>query len=336
MSIQTPPHISVIMPVYNAGRTLAEALDSLIEQQYENWELVVADDGSTDDSPRILREYAARDARIRLCGGPHAGIVSALRLACAEAHGALLARMDADDIALPGRLSMQAAMFQADPALDLCGGQVLPLGATPGSGRIRYESWINSLVHHEEIVREIFVECPIPHPTFMMRRAFLKCLGGYRQGAWPEDYDLVLRAWMAGARFGKPDAPLLRWREHPGRLSMTDPRYSPAAFRAMKRHYLFQTYLKRREGAFIQWGAGEVGKRWLREWPQAPAAVVDVHPRKIGRSIHGVPVISQDALPPPGTCFIVVAVGARGARDDIRARLEPGNYRELKDYLFIA
>ena len=180
------------------------------------------------------------------------------------------------------------------------------------------------------------MECPIPHPTFMMRRAFLKCLGGYRQGAWPEDYDLVLRAWMAGARFGKPDAPLLRWREHPGRLSMTDPRYSPAAFRAMKRHYLFQTYLKRREGAFIQWGAGEVGKRWLREWPQAPAAVVDVHPRKIGRSIHGVPVISQDALPPPGTCFIVVAVGARGARDDIRARLEPGNYRELKDYLFIA
>ena len=336
MPARSSSQISVIMPVYNAALTLSEALDSLQVQQHEDWELIAVDDGSTDHSLLILQEYALRDPRIQIISGPHKGIVPALQCACAEACGELLARMDADDIALPQRLSVQARSFQSEPALDLCGARVLTLGEAVGSGRRRYESWVNGLMRHEEIVRELFVECPVPHPTFMMRRSFFECLGGYQQAEWPEDYDLVLRAWRAGARFGKPELPLLRWREHAGRLSMTDPRYSPEAFRKIKRHYLFQTYLKGKEHTFIQWGAGEVGKKWLREWPVPPVAVVDIHPRKIGCRIHGVPIIPWEALPPPGSCFVVVAVGARGARNDIRARIWSRGYHELADYLFIA
>lgn len=330
------PRISVILPVFNAEETLSAALDSIVSQSLEDWELVAVDDGSTDASLSILRHYEGRDRRIRVVASEHTGIVAALRRGCGEASGELIARMDADDIALPERLAAQSALFNHIPDLALCGARIHTLGAVPGPGRRRYDAWINRLIRHEEIERELFVECPLPHPTFMMPRSLYNRLGGYQDKGWPEDYDLVMRVWQAKGRFGKPESVLLHWREHPKRLSMNDPRYSPEAFRRLKRHMLFQTYLKDKRRAFIQWGAGEVGKRWLREWPAPPTSVVDVHPRKIGRFIHGVKVISGEELPGPGLCFIVVAVGARGARDDLRAYFEPRGYRELIDYLFVA
>lgn len=329
------PRISIVMPVFNAAATLDEAVTSILQQQYEDWELIVVEDGSTDDSPDLLRRHAARDSRIRMISQEHGGIVTALRQGCAQARGHFIARMDADDISLPERLAEQVRLLENATGPALCGACAKTVGAAAGSGRLRYESWINNLIHHENIVRELFVECPLPHPTFMLPRGLYEHLGGYRETNWPEDYDLVMRAWMAGARFCKPEGVLLHWREHPLRLSMNDPRYSPEAFRRGKRHFLYETFLKG-AGAFIQWGAGEVGKKWLREWPSPPMAAVDINPRKIGRKIHGVPIIPPEALPPPGTSFIVIAVGAPGARDEIRDRLNPRGYREMTHYLFLA
>ncbi len=88
--------------------------------------------------------------------------------------------------------------------------------------------------------------------------------------------------------------------------------------------------------AFYQWGAGEVGKKWLREWQPKPLAVVDINPRKIGRLIHDVPVIAPEELPPPGRAFVVIAVGAPGARNVIREWLTPRGYEEPRDFLFLA
>lgn len=117
---------------------------------------------------------------------------------------------------------------------------------------------------------------------------------------------------------------------------MTSVRYSPEHFRAIKRHYLLQSYL-RGETPFYQWGAGEEGKPWLREWEgRRPLAVVDITPRKVGRGLHGMRVIAPEDLPPPGTAFTVVAVRAPDARPEIRAWMTPRGYRELSDYLFLA
>jgi hypothetical protein len=169
-----------------------------------------------------------------------------------------------------------------------------------------------------------------------MRRTAYEAVGGYQDHGWPEDYDLVMRLWRAGKRLGKVPEVLLDWHTGNGRLSVTDPRYSEASFRALKRHYLFETYLKGRP-IFHQWWAGEVGKRWLREWTgPKPFVVIDIHPRKIGRKIHGYRVISPEQLPPPGTTFVVIAVGTPGARDEIRDWLHLHGFRELKDYLFLA
>ena len=331
-----PPLISVLLPVYNAQETVLAAVNSIQGQDFGDWELVAVDDGSTDASGETLDALARDDERIRIVHRGHAGIVGALQTAVAQARGIYFARMDADDVCRPERFSRQLRCLERNRSVGLCGGRVQMVGGSVGSGRRRYEEWINSLVDHEDISREILVECPIPHPTFMLSRSWYERVGGYVETDGPEDYDLVLRLWAAGAQFAKPETVILDWRDHPRRLSMTDPRYGEPAFRAMKRHY-FSLAAPAQGRAFYQWGAGEVGKRWLREWgDDAPTAVVDINPRKIGRNIHGTRVIQPEQLPGPDRCFVAVMVGTPGARDEIRAFLNPRGFREGTDYRFLA
>lgn len=332
----TPPLISIIMPVYNGAAYLAEALDSLIAQSFPHWELIAVDDGSTDDSATILKSYQQKDSRIQAFHSPHQGIVKSLNQACRLGQAPFLARMDADDIALPTRLESQLRLFEKQADLDLCGTCVALQGPAVASGARRYESWVNSLISHEAICRELFVECPLPHPTFMMKASLYHSLGGYAEGPFPEDYDFMLRAAQVGAGFGKTEERLLLWCDHNSRLSRRDARYDPGAFRALKRRFL-PVNEKAAEGRlFYQWGAGEVGKAWLKEWDTLPVAVVDINPRKIGKIIHRIPVIKETELPSPGECFIVIAVGTPGARADIRSRLIPRGYQEGEDFIFIA
>lgn len=331
------PAVSVILPCYNASSTLEACLNSLRAQEFEDYEVVLFDDGSTDDSTNIARMYSEQDVRVRVFSHDHVGIVETLRAACRVAKGPLFARMDSDDIAHPQRLSRQVDYMKAHPEVALCGTQVEIFGEGLGTGIRRYESWINSLITAEDMTRDLFVECPIPHPTFMIARGAYEDVGGYGGSEWAEDYDFVMRLHCAGYGLGKVAEPLLRWRHATGRLSMNDPRYEAKAFRNLRRHYLDKTYLKNgRE--FFQWGAGDVGKRWLREWPadRRPTAVVDIDPRKIGENIHGVRVIAADELPPPGDTITLVAVGAPGARTEIRAWFAEHGYVELRDFTFIA
>ncbi len=328
--------ISVVVPCFNASETLSFSIESILRQSYADFEVVWFDDGSTDDSVALIESYAGRDARVRLVRSEHVGIVEALRRACAAAGGRFIARMDADDVAYPERLAEQVSYLEGNPGVGLCGTQVRMVGEGIGSGRRRYETWINALLTHEEMTRDLFVECPIAHPTLMIRREVFDAVGGYEDRGWAEDYDLLMRCHCAGIRMGKVTRLLLDWRNGAGRLSLRDQRYSPSNFRALKRHYLAKTFLKE-QLTFFQWGAGDVGKSWLVEWEGfRPEAVVEVNPRKIGKVIHGVPVIAVEELPRPGEGFTVVAVGAPGAREDIRGWFDAGGYAEMRDYLFLA
>lgn len=330
------PRISVVLPVYNGAETLTRAMESIQAQVHCDWELLVVDDGSEDDSAAIAAAFAEADPRIVLLRCPHRGLVPALNTGCAAARGEFIARMDADDVSQPNRFVRQLAWIADHPEGGLCGTHVAMTGEGIGVGRRRYEAWLNDIVTHEDIVRELFVECPIAHPTFMMGRAAYEAVGGYRDFDGPEDYDLVMRFWQGGYSLGNVDEALLDWHEQPGRLSMCSPRYDEAAFRRFKRHWLVESRITGGRPLY-QWGAGEVGKRWLREWPAgALQAVADIRPSKIGQRIHGYDVIRPEELPMPGTCFIVVVVGTPGARDIIRAHAGRLGFREGEDFCFIA
>ncbi len=198
--------------------------------------------------------------------------------------------------------------------------------------------WLNTLLVDEDIHRGIFIESPLPHPSTAFRRDVILGLGGYQDHGWAEDYDLWLRLYLAGGRFGKIPDVLLEWREHPGRLSMVDRRYSLENFLRAKSHYLMLGPLKGRD-ALIIWGAGMVGRRLGKQLLRLGAPLVsyvDNNPGKIGKSQHGVPIISPEELPAfwnrSRSPALLGAVGGNAARSIIGQHLESIGLREEKDW----
>jgi hypothetical protein len=182
------------------------------------------------------------------------------------------------------------------------------------------------------------VESPLVHPAAAIRREALESAGGWRDGAFPEDYDLWLRMVEGGGRLSNVDRTLLDWRESPGRLTRTDPRYDLDRHLALKAAFLARGPLAGRAEVAI-WGAGETGRGLadaLAPHRIAPALFVDVDPRKIGRKVRGAPVVGVGEVGRARGLPLLVAVGAPGARDLIRAELGRAGFVELRDYRCVA
>lgn len=338
------PSVSVLMPCRNAEPWLDACLDSLRAQTLTDFELIAVDDGSTDRTAEILRERAEGEPRIRvLAGGGERGgrgLVASLVRAAAAARAPLLARMDADDICRPTRLAAQFEFLSRHPEIAACGtGVRLFPRSRLGSGYRRYEAWLNDRVTPESILADLFVECPIAHPSLMIRSSALAGLGGYRDTGWPEDYDLLLRLHAAGMSAANLPEVLLEWRVRPERHSLRSEQYAPAAFRRCKVHFLKASFLPRGR-PLIVWGAGKVGKPLVRELSRQGLGVeafVDLDPRKIGQSIHGAPVLSPGEFAavrrqPEADPYVLVAVGSPGARGEIRRALDDLGRSEILDY----
>ena len=315
------PRISVLLPVRNAAPFLEACLASLAAQTLGNHEVVVVDDGSTDETPRLLQGIV--DTRVRVVRVQARGLVAALDAGLAAVRGSLLARMDADDVAYPERLAIQAARLEADATVDILGSRVRLAGGTPrgNAGMRSYVEWSNGLLDHDAIVSDIFVESPLVHPSVAMRTEALRGLGGYRDVGGPEDYDLWLRAHAAGLRFAKTSEVLLEWRDRPERLTRTDPRYLPGRFRDLKIAALLAGHLQRPDRTIVVWGAGPIGKGWARELTargRRVAAFVEVDPRKLGQEIGGVPVVGVASAARYRGALHLAAVGNSEARGRIR------------------
>jgi len=329
------PVVSVILPVRNGGDYLADAVSSILRQSFRDLELLLVDDRSSDDA---IARLDAADERLRVLSSKQAGVAGAFNYGLESARGKFIARMDADDFSLPERLVQQLHYLEFHPDVDICGGCVeIFSGQVLGAGNLRYQNWLNSCRSPEKIYRELFIESPIPNPTAMFRRDAIGCLGGYRDPDWPEDYDLFLRADAAGMRMGKPDGVILRWREHDQRLTRTDPRYDISCFQAAKAHFLVSQRLRGRP--IVIWGAGPTGTL-MHDLLESEGAVIqgflEVHPRRIGGSKRALPVWPIDHVSELNEEFVLVAVGAAGARKEIGAYLVERGKKEGSDYLFVA
>jgi glycosyltransferase involved in cell wall biosynthesis len=331
--------VSVLMPCYNAAAALPEALQSLAAQTFQDFEIVAVDDGSTDDTPVILADFAGREPRLRVLRIDHGGIIAALNHGLARCRGDYIARMDADDRCHPERLRLQVDHLDSDPdlAVSSCLVRAFPADSVREGFRI-YIEWLNGLVSDEDIRREIFVESPIPHPSAVVRRDWLDRMGDYQERGWAEDYDLWLRMAQAGARFGKVPQVLLDWRESPDRLTRQDSRYSLENFLRAKAHYLAQGPLAGRD-AVILWGAGMMGRRLGKQLQRNGielTAYIDIDPRKIGNTRRGAPILAPEDLlglwRGHTNPVLLAAVGARGARALIRSRLTEFGFVEGQDW----
>lgn len=327
------------MPCYDVRDTVDEAVRSVLDQTYTNWELLTLDDGSSDGTLERLRYWAGVDDRIAALTRPHAGIIPTLNAGLKEVSGPLIARMDADDVSRPDRLELQASWMEADPETALVGSLVegFPTGQVR-EGFAVYIDWLNSLVDHEDIAREAFVESPVAHSSVMVRREWLERMGGYQEHHWPEDYDLWLRMLLAGARVEKVPEVLLRWRDHSAMATRTDSRYSVKNFLRAKAHYLMLGPLRDRDAVVI-WGAGQMGRRLSKHLLAEGApltAFVEIDPARIGGRKRNRPVIAREGLADELARYrrpvVLAAVGSRGARHQIRSYLNGMGLVESRDW----
>jgi glycosyltransferase involved in cell wall biosynthesis len=205
-----PPAVSVLLPVFNGIRHLREAVDSILGQTFADFEFVIIDDGSTDGSPAVLREYAQADSRIRLVSRPNKGLTVTLNEGVGMANAPLLARMDADDIALPQRLEKQVTYMREHPDCVLLGSAVTLIDPEGLPIRQMCSERTHEEIDHAHLNRG----WPIVHPAVMMQTAAVRQIGGYRdQYDTLEDLDLFLRLAEIGKLANLPDL-LLKYRQH--------------------------------------------------------------------------------------------------------------------------
>ncbi|HJN82161.1 MAG: glycosyltransferase family 2 protein [Verrucomicrobiota bacterium] len=330
----TAPRVSVVLPVRNAATTVERAARSILDSTLREIELIVIDDGSADNSAKVVRQIS--DPRLRLVQQEPLGVCAAANRGAAEAAAPVIARMDADDFSHPARLEKQLSLL-CDSGADMVGCQVRivdALGQAVESMQ-RYELWSNSLIEPERIAAMRFVELPIVNPTLLARREVFEL--GFRYGAWPEDYDFCLRALGQGHTAAKVPEVLFDWIDSGDRLTRTDERYSPEAFDRCRRAHILDGPLAGKATVDL-WGAGQAGKPWLR-WLQAEGFtvrhIVEVSPKKIGTKIHDTPVIADTELPPPDGTPLIIAVGAIGARELIEAEITQKGYTPGKDAWFV-
>lgn len=330
------------MPVRNTSETLERAIASICSQTLSEWELIAVDDFSEDHTFTLLEELAKTNARIRPVKSKSRGIVSALNTGLELARGRFVARMDADDYSHPDRLETQAEFLAAHPQI----GVVACLVGFGGdrlrsTGFALHVDWLNTLLSHEQISLNRFVESPLAHPSVMFRRELPGRFGGYREGDFPEDYELWLRWLEAGVRIAKVPRELLIWHDPPNRLSRTDPRYRAEAFYKCKAEYIarwLQANVATNRRILI-WGAGRETRlraEYLTKHGVEINGYIDIDPKKQMRRFRNRPVIGPEALPPPNDVFVLGYVSKRGARELIRARLADAGYAEGRDFLMAA
>jgi len=318
--------ISVALPCYNSGDGLGACLDSLLAQTWEDFEVVAVNDGSLDDTLALLRQYAARDSRVRVFDRPHGGVVQAMNFAVEQCRGEYVARMDSDDVCLPERLALQKAHLDRHPHLGLVGGRVR-FGGDPETGRgyKAYVDWTNTLVTEGEISLSRFVESPYANPSIMFRKELVSRCGPFYDGPFPEDYEFLLRLMAAGVRMDKVPQEVLIWNDPPSRLTRTDPRYDPDAFYRTKAAYLARWLDSRGIGRVSIIGGGRITRRralMLEEHGIVIDCWLEVDPDKIGQRASGRPVLSWHEVGAPQGEFLLSYVGSRGAGARIAAELE--------------
>ena len=211
MSIPGDPQVSVVMPVYNTERYVAEAVESILAQTFRDFEFLVFDDGSADRSLEILQTYADGDNRIRVFAKPHRGYVPWLNEGIRIARGEFIARMDADDVSLPQRFDRQVEYLFRHPECVAVGCDLLQID--PDGDPL---SEVAHDVEHEVIEADLLSggHGVIAHPTCMMRRSALLAIGGYREEFESvEDFDLWLRLAELGRLANMPEI-LFRYRVH--------------------------------------------------------------------------------------------------------------------------
>lgn len=330
------PLVSIIIPFKNTMVFLPECIDSIIEQEYKNWEILAVDDHSTDNSKNLLNAYAQKDSRIQVFTNHGNGIINALRLGYLHSKGEFITRMDSDDIMTPNKISVMANSLIEKGKGHVAVGQVKYFSEKGiSNGYERYEEWLNSLTQKGTNYTEIYKECAIPSPCWMVSREDFDACSGFQPDRYPEDYDLAFQFYKNGLKCIPCNKVLLHWRDYDTRTSRTSEHYAQNYFLDIKLHYFLEIERDTRR-PLVLWGAGNKGKAIAKSLidQQIEFYWVCDNPKKIGKDIYGKEMLHFEKLNTLKNAQSIVTVANDGAQNKIRAYFASIGQSATKYYFF--
>ncbi|MFL1012273.1 glycosyltransferase family 2 protein [Flavisericum labens] len=330
------PLVSILVPFKNTERFLMECVQSVIEQTYQNWELLMVDDHSSDGSYNLVNKFAKTDSRIKLFKNTGSGIIDALQLAFSKSTGDFITRMDSDDIMMPNKIEVLSNNLLENGKNHVAVGLVKYFaegGVKPGYKS--YETWLNKLTIVGSNYNDIYKECVVPSPCWMVYREDLLVCDAFNPNIYPEDYDLTFRFYKKGYRIIPCSEVLHQWRDYSTRTSRTHVHYAENHFAQLKINHFLDIDFNPNKTLTI-WGAGTKGKIIAKilidkninfEW------ICD-NPKKIGKDIYGITMQPFEKLAKIKAPQSIITVANKDAQKEIRAFLKDLNLKPVDDYIF--
>lgn len=326
--------ISILTPYFNAEKTLERAINSIIIQTHREFELILVDNMSTDNSNKIAREIASKDSRVKLISENTQGVVFAANSGMKVAQGKYIARMDADDLAHPERLEKQLKHLESNPELSISATQVnYQNDHSEISDFVHFVDWSNQQHTWSDIYQNQFVEFPVVNPTLMFRKSVIDDVGLLKEGDFPEDYEWFLRAIDKGHKIEKIPTPLLDWHDSSNSLTRTDVRYSTDSFFQIKTIYLAKHLKKIHQSNVWIWGAGKLGfkrSQWLLSHGIQIEGYIDI---KKDKQLNGFSCVHFESINTKTQSFIISYITNRNKRDEVRSFLDAKGYHEGENYI---
>ncbi len=325
--------ISIVMPVKNTELYVTECLTSIHNQTEKNWELLVVNDNSTDNTLFILKKFALSDNRIHVFNNKGTGIIDALRLAYSKSKGTYITRMDADDIMPKHKLATLKQLLQNNGNGFIATGFVQYFADyTIGNGYRKYENWLNALTQNGNNFNEIYKECVIPSPCWMVYKVDFEKCEAFTSNRYPEDYDLAFRFYKYGLKIVPTTKILHFWRDYSHRTSRTDENYADNTFLSIKIHYFLKLEYQQNK-SLVLWGAGKKGKTIAQQLIKKNVVFQWVcnNPKKIGVSIYNTLLTSEENIINNNKQQFIIAVANFDQQQQIKKRLQQLN---ITDYYF--
>lgn len=330
------PLVSILTPFKNTSQYLPECIESIQKQTYVNWELLIIDDDSTDNSFEVVSNYAKNDSRIKLLKNSGTGIIDALRMAFKRSKGEYITRMDSDDIMTPNKLEVLVKNLQTHGKQHLAVGLVKYFSSVGISdGYARYEVWLNQLTKKAANYSEIYKECVIPSPCWMLHRDDLIACNAFNPDDYPEDYDLTFRFYKHGFKCIPCDKVLHKWRDYSTRTSRTHEHYAQNYFLDIKiKYFLELDYDSSRPLAI--WGAGFKGKSIAKHLVDynIPFVWICDNPKKIGKHIYNQEMMNFNHLEELNNPQSIITVANEQAQEEIKNYFKTQNMQSMIDYFF--
>lgn len=328
--------VSILIPFKNTETFIRECVESIICQTYQNWEAIFIDDNSDDSSFKIVDHIAQQDKRIKLYKNNNSGIISALQTAYSYSQGVYITRMDSDDVMTSIRLETMVNNLKKYGKKHLAVGKVKYFRADGLSdGFARYEQWLNRLTQTGSNYSEIYKECVIPSPCWMLHRDDFEACDGFNPNRYPEDYDLAFRFYKADYTCIPCDKVLLHWRDYSTRTSRTHIHYAENSFLDLKVLYFLDLNYDASRPLAI-WGAGAKGKTLAKILieEKIPFYWICDNPKKIGKHIYDQKLLNFDYLAELKNPQSIVTVANNDAQTEIKTYFETQNMRPMLDYFF--